>query len=391
LDGADCVVKCLTIVRNMCSFLEFEAVSKSFGSVTAVRNVSLGVRKGEFFSLLGPSGCGKTTLLRMLAGFEAPDSGRILVDGQDISTLPPNRRRVNTIFQSYALFPHLTVRENVAFGPRVAGWPRRRIDEEVSRLLALTELEDQAAKKPEQISGGQKQRVAIARALINNPDVLLLDEPLAALDLKLRQRMLIELDAIHDKVGITFLYVTHDQGEAMSLSDRIAVMTQGRIEQVGPASAIYEAPRTSFVAAFIGDTNFLEGRVKEFVDGAYCRLQVSGFADIVCHNNQLIAGGRTVSLSLRPEKLRISREKPQPDRLANIVQGRIEDVIYLGTHTKYWVRVGEHRLAVFEQRNRFLLDETASTWDQDVWLWWHADDAFILEGDDSEKGDGAAS
>ena len=253
----------------MSSFLEFEAVSKNFGSVKAVQNVSLGIRKGEFFSLLGPSGCGKTTLLRMVAGFETPDSGRILIDGQDISTLPPNRRKVNTIFQSYALFPHLTVRENVAFGPRVAGWPRRRIDEEVSRLLALTELEDQAAKKPEQISGGQKQRVAIARALINNPDVLLLDEPLAALDLKLRQRMLIELDAIHDKVGITFLYVTHDQGEAMSLSARIAVMTEGRIEQVGPPSEIYEAPRTSFVAAFIGDTNFLEGRVKELVDGKY--------------------------------------------------------------------------------------------------------------------------
>jgi len=374
----------------MSSFLEFEAVSKNFGSVKAVQNVSLGIRKGEFFSLLGPSGCGKTTLLRMVAGFETPDSGRILIDGQDISPLPPNRRKVNTIFQSYALFPHLSVRENVAFGPRVAGWPRARLDEEVSRLLALTELEDQAGKKPEQISGGQKQRVAIARALINNPDVLLLDEPLAALDLKLRQRMLIELDAIHDKVGITFLYVTHDQGEAMSLSDRIAVMTEGRIEQVGPPAEIYEAPRTSFVAAFIGDTNFLEGRVKEFVDGAYCRLQVAGLPEILCHNNEQIGQGRTVSLSLRPEKLRLSRERPQPDRLSNVLQGRVEDVIYLGTHTKYWVRVREHRLAVFEQRNRFLLDETPSSWEQDVWLWWHADDAFILEGD-SQKDEGSAS
>jgi spermidine/putrescine transport system ATP-binding protein len=375
---------------SMSSFLEFEAVSKNFGSVKAVQSVSLGVRKGEFFSLLGPSGCGKTTLLRMVAGFETPDSGRILIDGQDISPLPPNRRKVNTIFQSYALFPHLTVRENVAFGPRVAGWPRERIDEEVSRLLALTELEDQAGKKPEQISGGQKQRVAIARALINNPDVLLLDEPLAALDLKLRQRMLIELDMIHDKVGITFLYVTHDQGEAMSLSDRIAVMTEGRIEQVGPPSEIYEAPRTSFVAAFIGDTNLLEGCVKDLADGNYCRLQVAGFTEIMCHNNKQIRQGRTVSLSLRPEKLRISREKPQPDSLSNVVQGRVEDVIYLGTHTKYWVRVHEHRLAVFEQRNRFLLDETPSSWEQDVWLSWHADDAFILEGD-SGKDEGAAS
>jgi len=374
----------------MSSFLEFESVSKNFGSVKAVQDVSLGIRKGEFFSLLGPSGCGKTTLLRMVAGFETPDSGRILIDGQDISPLPPNRRKVNTIFQSYALFPHLTVRENVAFGPRVAGWPRGRIDGEVSRLLALTELEDQAGKKPEQISGGQKQRVAIARALINNPDVLLLDEPLAALDLKLRQRMLIELDMIHDKVGITFLYVTHDQGEAMSLSDRIAVMTEGRIEQVGPPSEIYEAPRTSFVAAFIGDTNLLAGCVKNLADGNYCRLQVAGFTEIVCHTNKQIRQGSTVSLSLRPEKLRISREKPQPDRLSNVVQGRVEDVIYLGTHTKYWVRVHEHRLAVFEQRNRFLLDETPSSWEQDVWLSWHADDAFILEGDCGKDG-GVAS
>ena len=374
----------------MSSFLEFEAVSKNFGSVKAVQNVSLGIKKGEFFSLLGPSGCGKTTLLRMLAGFETPDRGRILVDGQDISQLPPNRRRVNTIFQSYALFPHLTVRENVAFGPRVAGWSRARIDEEVSRLLALTELEDQAGKKPEQISGGQKQRVAIARALINNPDVLLLDEPLAALDLKLRQRMLIELDAIHDKVEITFLYVTHDQGEAMSLSDRIAVMSEGRIEQVGPPSEIYEAPRTSFVAAFIGDTNLLEGRVKESVDGKYCRLQMAGFTDILCRNNKQFGQGMAVSLSVRPEKLRISREKPHADRLSNVVHGRVEDVIYLGTHTKYWVRAGEHRLAVFEQRNRFLLDETPSSWEQDVWLWWHADDAFILEADGA-KIEGVAS
>jgi spermidine/putrescine transport system ATP-binding protein len=363
----------------MGGFLEIDGVSKSFGPLKAVRNVSLDVRKGEFFSLLGPSGCGKTTLLRMLAGFETPDAGRIRIGGQDVTPLAPNRRKVNTIFQSYALFPHLTVRENVAFGPRVAGWPRRRVDDEVQRLLALTQLDDQAEKKPAEISGGQKQRVAIARALINQPDVLLLDEPLAALDLKLRQRMLIELDLIHDQVGITFLYVTHDQGEAMSLSDRIAVMREGAIEQVGTPAEIYEAPRTSFVAAFIGDTNFLEGRVAEIVAGDYCRLEVDGFPAVVCFNDKQIGRGRSVSLSLRPEKLRLSRDRPPEDALHNVVPGRVEDVIYLGTHTKYWVRVEGHRVAVFEQHNRFLLDETPARWNQEVWVSWHADDAFMLE------------
>jgi spermidine/putrescine transport system ATP-binding protein len=365
--------------RPAASFLQFENVSKSFGPLKAVDSVSLEIQKGEFFSLLGPSGCGKTTLLRMLAGFETPDTGRILVDGQDVTALPPNRRKVNTIFQSYALFPHFTVRENIAFGPRVAGWPKERIDEEVERMLALTQLEPQARKKPGQISGGQKQRVAIARALINKPDVLLLDEPLAALDLKLRQRMQIELDLIHDQVGITFLYVTHDQGEAMSLSDRIAVMKDGRVEQIGPPAEIYETPRTSFVAAFIGDTNFLEGKVAEIVSGDYCRLAVDGFPEIVCFNDKQIGQGKPVTLSLRPEKLRVSRDKPEMDRLHNAVPGRIEDVIYLGNHTKYWVSVQEYRIAVLEQHNRFLLDETPPRWKQDVWVSWHADDAFMLE------------
>jgi spermidine/putrescine transport system ATP-binding protein len=363
----------------MASFLEFQGVSKSYGRLRAVDGVSLEIRKGEFFSLLGPSGCGKTTLLRMLAGFETPDRGRVLLDGQDITALPPNRRRVNTIFQSYALFPHLSVRDNIAFGPRVAGWDRAKVEDEVARMLALTQLEAQAHKKPGQISGGQKQRVAIARALINRPEVLLLDEPLAALDLKLRQRMLIELDLIHDQVGITFLYVTHDQGEAMSLSDRIAVMRDGRIEQIGPPAEIYEAPRTSFVAAFIGDTNFLEGRVAEIVAGDYCRLEVAGFPQVACFNDKQIGQGRPVTLSLRPEKLRLSRERPPADRLHNTVAGTIEDVIYLGTHTKYWVRVQEHRIAVLEQHNRFLLDETPLSWQQDAWVSWHADDAFMLE------------
>ena len=244
----------------MAEFLEFRGVSKRFGTIQAVSDVSLEIKKGEFFSLLGPSGCGKTTMLRLAAGFEEPDAGRVFLDGQDITGLPPDKRKVNTIFQSYALFPHLTVRDNIAFGLAIAKRPKSEIRTEVDRMLELIRMADQAGKKPDQLSGGQKQRVAVARALVNKPDVLLLDEPLAALDLKLRQKMLIELDIIHDEVGITFLYVTHDQAEAMSLSDRIAVMDSGRIEQVGAPAEIYESPRTSFVAAFIGDTNFLEGR-----------------------------------------------------------------------------------------------------------------------------------
>ncbi len=360
-------------------FLIFENVTKRFGAHAAVDGVSVGVQKGEVFSLLGPSGCGKTTLLRIAAGLETPDEGRVWLDGEDITDLPPERRRVNTVFQNYALFPHLTVAENIAFGPRAAGWPRARIREEVDRMLALVQLTDQAGKKPRMLSGGQKQRVAIARALINQPRVLLLDEPLAALDLKLRQRMLVELDLIHDEVGITFVYVTHDQGEAMGLSDRIAVMNRGRIEQIGRPAEIYEAPRTGFVAAFIGDTNFLEGRVEEHLGDNYCRLGVEGFPDIECFNDTGRPPGEPVCLSVRPEKIRISRERPEPAPHVNVVPARVADAIYLGTHTRFWVRVGRHRVAVWQPHARFLLDERPIRWGDEVWISWHGDDGFMLE------------
>ena len=362
----------------MAEFLEFRGVSKRFGTVQAVDNVSLGIRKGEFFSLLGPSGCGKTTMLRLAGGFEEPDAGRVFLDGRDITGLPPDKRKVNTIFQSYALFPHMTVRDNIGFGLAIAKRPKREIRDEVDRMLELIRMTDQAGKKPDQLSGGQKQRVAVARALVNRPDVLLLDEPLAALDLKLRQKMLIELDLIHDEVGITFLYVTHDQAEAMSLSDRIAVMDGGRIEQVGAPAEIYESPRTGFVAAFIGDTNFLEGRVLDCPDREYCRLEIAGLAPIIGFNDRSLLAGQPITLSVRPEKVHISHDEPEAKPQRNAFRAVVEDVIYLGANTKYWVRTGGHRIQVLRQHDRYFLDEKPLRWKDACWIFWHADDGFML-------------
>ena len=358
--------------------LEFRDICKSFGPIVAADHVSLGLRRGEIFSLLGPSGCGKTTLLRLVAGFERPASGRVLLGGEDITDLPPNERQVNTVFQNYALFPHLSVRENIAYGLKIARWSRRRIDDEVDRMLTMIQLRDHADKRPALLSGGQKQRVAIARALVLRPLVLLLDEPLAALDLKLRQRMLIELDVIHDDVGITFLYVTHDQGEAMSLSDRIAVMNTGRIEQIGTPAEIYEAPESSFVAAFIGDTNFFEGTVAQLADADYVVMRADGFPDVLCYNDKRLRVGDRVPLSVRPEKLRIQRERPEPKPLHNCLQAVVEDVIYLGDRTKYRVRIEDWFLTVHQQHSRFLLDEKPITFKETVWVSWHADDGYIL-------------
>jgi spermidine/putrescine transport system ATP-binding protein len=364
---------------NFPGHLIFENVTRRFGSFTAVSDVTLEIGKGESFSLLGPSGCGKTTLLRMAAGFDIPDSGRILLDGKDITRLPPEQRPVNTVFQNYALFPHLSVRDNISFGPKIAKRPAAEIKREVDRMLALVDLSAHADKKPAQLSGGQKQRVAIARALVNKPQVLLLDEPLAALDLKLRQRLLVELDAIHDEVGITFIYVTHDQSEAMSFSDRIAVMDKGRIEQVGVPAEIYETPRSSFVAAFIGDTNFIEGKVTCVIDGSFSRCGVDGLGTIIIDNDKPVRAGDSVHLSLRPEKIMVSLTKPADSPLENSVRGKIEDVIYFGSHTRYWVRCGELRLCAEVQHRNFLLDETPPKWGDEVWLRWHANDGYLLE------------
>lgn len=363
----------------MADSLEFIGISKEFGNVKALNDVSFSIKKGEFFSLLGPSGCGKTSLLRIVAGFERPTKGKILLDGKDITNLPPNKRPVNTVFQNYALFPHLSIWENIAFGLRVAKRTQKEIAYEVDRMLQLIQMKDLAHKMPDQISGGQKQRVAIARALVNKPQVLLLDEPLAALDLKLRQKMLLELDLIHDEVGITFLFITHDQTEAMAVSDRIAVFSQGRVEQIGTPIELYEAPKSSFVAAFIGDTNFLDGHVSEKVSNEYSLLKIDDFPNVLCFNDKQLNVGDLVHLSVRPEKMHISREQPIANPRHNMIEGVVEDVVYKGDHTNFWVKVEGHRIAVTQQHSRFLLDERPIKWKDHVWIWWHADDGFILE------------
>lgn len=359
--------------------LKFDGISKSYGNQKVLDNISLTVEAGEVFSLLGPSGCGKTTLLRICGGFEMPDSGRVILDGVDITELPANRRPVRTVFQNYALFPHMTVWDNIAFGLKIAGVDKKTIQCEVQKYLELVQLTGCDRKKPGQLSGGQRQRVAIARALINKPKVLLLDEPLAALDLKLRQRMLIELDTLHDDVGITFLFVTHDQQEAMSISDHIAVLNGGRVAQIGTPLELYEAPRSSFVAAFIGDTNFFHSVVLG-LDGDYCILSVEDFPPLRLYNDKNVKLGDHIHVSIRPEKFKISLTKPEKtDANTNIFSGIVEEVVYLGSHTRYWVRVDQQRISVLQQHSGYALDERKIRWDDPVWLSLEADNAYMLE------------
>ena len=359
--------------------LQFKNISKRFGSQTVLDEVSLSVGTGEIFSLLGPSGCGKTTLLRICGGFDYPDAGRVILDGKDITELPPNKREIRTVFQNYALFPHMTVWDNVAFGLKIAGVDKHTMMREVGKYIEMVQLSGHEGKKPGQLSGGQRQRVAIARALVNKPKILLLDEPLAALDLKLRQRMLIELDTIHDEVGITFLFVTHDQQEAMSISDHIAVMHNGNVEQIGTPVELYEAPKNSFIAAFIGDTNFFDGLV-EREDGDYCTLMIKDFPALSVYNDKKLRRGDKVNLSIRPEKFMISATKPEiTDAHTNLLQGKVEEVIYLGSHTRYWVRVQDWRISVVKQHFSYALDEKKICWGDEVWLKFEGDNAYMLE------------
>ncbi len=366
----------------MSDFLVIDHVSKSFGSLRAVDDVSLSVSQGEAFSLLGPSGCGKTTLLRMLAGFERPDSGRILLGGQDLTALPPEQRPVNTVFQNYALFPHLSVWENIAFGLRMSRRSREEIRSGVDRMLEMVRLSEHARKRPSQLSGGQRQRVAIARALVNRPQVLLLDEPLAALDLKLRQHMLLELNAIHEQVGTTFIYVTHDQGEAMSLSDRIAVMNAGKVEQVDAPEALYESPRSSFVATFIGDANFFTGTAVELQHEGYVRVMIEGLGSPLVISNGAVSSNRPLRLMVRPEKISLTLNRPSSEERVNAFPGFVEDIAYFGPHTRYCIRAGEHRVMAQIQRSRFNGGVIEPARGSEVWMSFHPDEGRVvmLEG-----------
>lgn len=354
--------------------LEFRNVSKRFGNTLAVDAVSLSIQRGEFFSLLGPSGCGKTTLLRMAAGFEQPDTGRVCLDGIDITDLPPNRRPVNTIFQNYALFPHLSVRENLAFGLKATAQPSSAITPAVNNMLGLMQIESQANKKPDQLSGGQKQRVAIGRALINKPQVLLLDEPLAALDLKLRQQMLHELHRIQKEVGITFLYVTHDQTEAMSLSHRIAVMKDGHVAQLGNPTDIYESPQSRFVASFIGDANILDGTLAS-CDGASCGVTIPGLPGLTGRTTSATKPTARIHAIIRPERLTLQVEQSSDSSL-NKIPVMVEDITFLGSHVRFHVRASDHRFLVHSTVNPVVITRIASG--SNAFLTWRHEDMLVI-------------
>jgi spermidine/putrescine ABC transporter ATP-binding subunit len=313
-------------------------VTKIFAGHTAVDDVSLEIRRGEFFSLLGPSGCGKTTTLRMISGFEFPTSGRIEIDGKLVNDVPAHRRNTNLVFQQLALFPHLDVFDNIAFGLRLKRVPRREIQKRMTDILEVVGLEGLARRRISQISGGQQQRVAIARALVNEPAVLLLDEPLGALDLKLRMQMQVELKSLQHRVGTTFIYVTHDQSEALVMSDRIAVMNHGRVEQIGSGRDIYRSPKTVFVAAFIGETNLIDGEVQG-VDGGVAVVAVEGRTTRAERSGDLQAG-QQASISVRPEALRLARPADAP---ADAMHGVVSDVIFLGSQIRYVVRLPSGR------------------------------------------------
>ena len=328
--------------------VELRDVTKRFGEVVAVDRVSLRIRDGEFFSLLGPSGCGKTTTLRMIAGFEQPTEGEIFIAGQPVAGVPPFERNTNMVFQNYALFPHMTVAQNVAFGLEMKRVPRAEIARRVTEALEMVRLPGMEDRRPNQLSGGQQQRVALARALINRPAVLLLDEPLGALDLKLRKAMQLELKELQHRVGITFIYVTHDQEEALTMSDRIAVMDQGRALQVGTPTEIYERPNCRFVADFIGETNFLEGEVVGRENG---HLTVTIRPDILVRvpaGEESVTNAR-VTVAVRPEKLRLEREPSPPPQ--NCLPGVIQEVVYIGTDTHYLISLAEGLTIRVRQQN----------------------------------------
>ena len=345
--------------------VEMKDVVKKFqtpegGVLAAVNHVTMQIRDGEFFSLLGPSGCGKTTSLRMIAGFELPTDGQILIHGRDMSQVPPFQRPVNTVFQQYALFPHMSVEQNIEFGLEMKGVSRVERSRRVSEVLEMVRLPGMEMRKPKQLSGGQQQRIALARALVNKPEVLLLDEPLGALDLKLRKEMQLELKTLQREVGITFIYVTHDQEEALTMSDRIAVMSKGIALQIGQPEEIYERPANKFVADFIGETNFLDGVVKG-QNGLVVEIDMTGAGTIFVESSRTFTNGQQVSVAVRPEKLQLNAKVEDGSNL----RGHIEEVIYIGTDTYYGVRFpGGQKARVREQNITQARREIAKTGDE---------------------------
>ncbi|MBW8301299.1 MAG: ABC transporter ATP-binding protein [Hydrogenophaga sp.] len=362
-------------------FIRFENVTKRFGDFTAVKDLTLDIYEREFFSLLGPSGCGKTTLMRMLAGFEEPTEGRILLQGKDISGVPPYRRPTNMMFQSYALFPHMTVAKNIAFGLEQDNMPKAEIEARVAEMLKLVKLEEFAKRKPNQLSGGQRQRVALARSLAKRPKVLLLDEPLGALDRKLREETQFELMDIQQTLGTTFLIVTHDQEEAMTVSDRIAVMDKGVIMQVATPAEIYEAPNSRYVADFIGDINIVEGKlesVRKVAEGDLATVICdSGFKVVVDQPSCNAEPGSAVAFAIRPEKVRISADAPV-DSSVNALTGTVWDIGYLGDFSVFIVKLADGTTFRAAQANTHRLVDRPITVDDKVWLTWPVDAGLVL-------------
>jgi len=357
-------------------FIRIKGVSKRFGDFTAVDNVDLDIEQGELFSILGGSGCGKTTLLRMLAGFEIPSAGTIEIDGVDVTTRAPYDRPVNMMFQSYAVFPHMNVQKNVAYGLRKEGVRRAEIDKRVDEMLELVQLSDFKNRKPDQLSGGQRQRVALARALIKRPKVLLLDEPLAALDKKLRERTQFELMNIQDELGITFVVVTHDQEEAMTLSSRIAVMDKGQFQQIGTPKEVYEFPNNRFVADFIGTINTFEGVVTVIGDEEIQVYSDEAGEVLTALGRQLVEVGQTIEIAVRPEKIFVSKDRPDNDDVC--VEGVVDDLGYLGNRSLYRIKLGSGKIVQVSSQNRRRSVTRFLEWDDKVWLSWRPRSAVVL-------------
>jgi len=356
-------------------YIQFENVTKNFGDFTAVDNLSLTIFEREFFALLGASGCGKSTLLRMLAGFEEPTSGRILLDGQSLAGIPPYRRPVNMMFQSYALFPHMTVEKNIGFGLKQEGMPAADIQKRVAEMLKLVKLEQFAKRKPHQLSGGQRQRVALARSVAKRPKVLLLDEPLGALDKKLREETQFELMDLQQELGLTFVVVTHDQEEAMTMADRIAIMDKGEVMQVATPADVYEAPASRYVANFVGNVNMFEGKVAERTAES-ARITGATGAQILVENAGDAASGSDVVFAIRPEKIRISSTRPA--EAVNALEGEVYDIAYLGDMTVYHVRLDDGQMVRASAMNATRAADDPLTWEDRAWISFRPDAGVVL-------------